>query len=64
MRVVTLNDLEASIERRKAELGLVGDSYVMPNSGQARTAEKRELLRILAAEAAERHVPLPFQANS
>ena len=60
---MTLNDLEQRIERRKAELGLVGGSYVMPNSGEARTPEKRELLRILATEAAERRVSLPFEAN-
>ncbi len=60
---MTLKDLEQRIERRKAELGFVGGSYVMPNSGEARTPEKRELLRVLAAEAMERRVPLPFAAN-
>lgn len=60
---MTLNDLEARIERRKAELGFVGGSYVMPNSGEARAPEKRELLRILAAEAEERRDTLPFKAN-
>ncbi|WP_231714929.1 hypothetical protein [Enhydrobacter aerosaccus] len=60
---MTLDDLEARIERRRAELGFVGDSHVMPNSGASRTAEKRELLRFLADEAAKRQTPLPFKAN-
>ena len=63
MDTMTLNDLETRIERRKAELGFVGGSYVMPNSGKTRTPEKRELLRVLAAEAAKHNVPLPFDAN-
>jgi hypothetical protein len=63
VHTMTLNDLEARIERRKAELGFVGGSYVMPNSGEARAPEKRELLRILAAEAEERRDSLPFKAN-
>ncbi len=60
---MTLNDLELRIERRKAQLGLVGDSYVMPNSGESRTPEKRELLRLLAAAAAEKRISPPFNAN-
>lgn len=47
----------------EAELGFVGGGYVVPNSGEARTPEKRDLLRMLAAEAAERRVPLPFEAD-
>lgn len=60
---MTLDDLEARIERRRAELGFAGDSDVMPNSGATRTAEKRELLAFLAAEAAKRDTPPPFTAN-
>jgi hypothetical protein len=61
--MTTLDDLEKWIECRKAELGLVGGGYVMPNSGEARTPEKRELLRLLAEMAAERKVRLPFEAK-
>lgn len=61
--MTTLDDLEKSIERRKAELGLAGDRYVMPNSSEARTPEKRELLRLLADMAADRKVRLPFDTN-
>jgi hypothetical protein len=64
MRAMTLNDLELRIERRKALVGLDGDSYVMANSGEARTPQKRALLCMLAATAAERGVSLPFQANA
>ncbi|MBS0220036.1 MAG: hypothetical protein JSR91_04760 [Proteobacteria bacterium] len=60
---MTLRDLETRIERRKAEMGFVGARYVMPNSGEARTSEKRELLRALNAEAEKRLTPLPFEAN-
>ena len=47
MRTVKLKDLAASIERRKAELGLQGYDYVAPNSGKYRTAEKRALLEVI-----------------
>ena len=63
MPIVKLSDLEKTIERRKAEKGLAGGDCVMPNSGQARTPEKRELLRMIAAEAKERGVSPPFKAN-
>lgn len=48
MRTVKLKDLAASIERRKAELGLQGYDYVAPNSGKYRTPEKRALLEAIA----------------
>jgi hypothetical protein len=63
MPIVKLSDLEKTIERRKAEKGLAGGGYVMPNSGQARTPEKRELLRMIAAKAKERGLSPPFKAN-
>jgi hypothetical protein len=47
MRTVKLKDLAASIERRKAELGLQGYDYVTPNSGEYRTPEKRALLDVI-----------------
>jgi hypothetical protein len=53
MRILKLSELTAHIERRKAELGLSGDDYVLPNSGNFRTAEKRDLLRAIAEESAE-----------
>lgn len=61
---MTLNDLELRIERRKAQLDLVGGSYVMRNSGERRTPEKRKLLRLLAAAVAEKRTSLPFDANA
>ena len=60
---MTLNDLAARIERRRAELGSNGAGEVMPNSGESRTAEKRTLLSLLAALAVARGIPLPFRAN-
>ena len=54
MRILKLSELAAHIERRKAELGLSGDDYVMPNSGKIRTPEKRDLLRAMAEETAAR----------
>ena len=47
MKAMKLEEFERRIERRKAELGLAGDDYVLPNSGLTRTPEKRELLMIL-----------------
>jgi hypothetical protein len=52
MRTLKLRELEAAIERRKALLGLSGDDYVLPNSGEYRSPEKRELLRAIAEESA------------
>jgi len=48
-----LSELGASIERRKALLGLSGTDYVLPNSGDYRSQEKRELLRFIERSAAE-----------
>lgn len=60
---MTLRDLATRIDRRKAEMGFVGAFYVAPNSGEGRTSEKQELLRIIAAEAEKRRTPPPFEAN-
>lgn len=64
MRRISLDQLEESIDRRKAALGLSGDSYVLPNSGANRTDEKRDLLRALALNAAEQGRTPAFQARS
>jgi hypothetical protein len=42
--------IRVAIERRKALLGLSGDDYVLPNSGEYRAPEKRELLWAIAEE--------------
>lgn len=58
----TLAEQENRIERRKAELGIVGRSYVTPNSGRRRTSEKRELLRRMERDRQARGLALAFQA--
>jgi hypothetical protein len=60
---MTLTDLEARIERRKADMGSDGAGEVMPNSGESRTAGKRKLLSLLAAMAEARGFALSFKAN-
>jgi hypothetical protein len=47
MRILKLEELAASIERRKVQLGISGYDYVMPNSGQYRSPEKRALLEVI-----------------
>lgn len=59
MKFITLEELERQIERRKVELGLMGNNYVRPNSGERRSPEKRALL-LAIQKTAEHH---PFQAN-
>jgi hypothetical protein len=47
--VTDINDLSAYIARRRAELGMTDhDDWLMRNSGENRTPEKRELLRRIA----------------
>ncbi|MCX7362175.1 MAG: hypothetical protein NTV97_09975 [Alphaproteobacteria bacterium] len=58
MKAMKLEEFEKLIERRKAELGLEGDDYVLPNSGVSRTAEKRELLTILKECGVDRPAPV------
>jgi len=62
MQTLTIRDLEARIERRKAEWGLEGDDYVRANTGANRTEEKRELLRALAQNATDRGRRPAFEA--
>ncbi len=52
MRTLKLRELEAAIERRKALLGLFGNDYVLPNCGEYRLPEKRDLLRAITEESA------------
>jgi len=63
MRRISLKQLEKDVDRRKAQLGLSGDDYVLPNSGVNRTPEKRELLRALAENAAKQGRAPAFQAK-
>lgn len=63
MRLTTLKQLEESIDRKKAALGLSGDGYVLPNSGVNRTSEKRDLLKALALNAAQQGRISSFQAQ-
>jgi hypothetical protein len=60
---MTFEEQQESLERRKAELGLTGTDYVLPNSGVSRTPEKRALLRAMKQAADERGVELPFKAS-
>ena len=63
MRILKLSELQAHIERRKAQLGLSGADYVMPNSGKFRSLEKRDLLRAIAEESAEQGKPPRFRSE-
>ncbi len=63
MQALTIRDLEARIERRKAEWGLEGDDYVRANTGANRSEEKRELLRALAQNATDRGHQPAFEAR-
>lgn len=63
MNPMRIEDLEVAIDRRKAELGLSGNDYVLPNSGVGRTNEKRELLKLLQRAALERGTEPVFKAN-
>lgn len=48
MKTITLEEQAAHIERRKAELGIAGDTYVTANCGSRRTDSKKALLKALA----------------
>lgn len=63
MQILTIRELEARIERRKALLGLEGDDYVRANSGVNRSQEKRELLRAIAQNANDRGRQSAFEAQ-
>jgi hypothetical protein len=63
MRILKIDELEARIDRRKAQLGLAGDRYVLANSGASRSEEKRELLRAISLRAAEQGRRPAFEAQ-
>ncbi|WP_417835160.1 hypothetical protein [Thalassospira xiamenensis] len=63
MREITIEELAAQINRKKAELGYTGTDYVARNSGKYRTESKRALLRNIAEAAAARGEEPPFKAN-
>ncbi len=63
MKTVRLDDFERRQDRRKAELGITGRDFVRPNSGVARTPEKRALLRALADSARAAGRAPRFSAN-
>jgi hypothetical protein len=55
MMRISLAEKERQIAQRKEALGIIGSSYVLPNSGARRSESKRELLRILRREAEARN---------
>jgi hypothetical protein len=63
MPILTIGELEARIECRKAQLGLEGNDYVRANSGANRSEEKREPLRAIAENAANRGRQPAFEAQ-
>jgi hypothetical protein len=58
----TLAAKERSLARRKAALGITGRNFVAPNSGERRTASKRQLLRTIEQEARARGAEPRFEA--
>ncbi len=66
MRVISLQDLEREIEKRRSALGIVDTEESLArlrNSGRRRTSEKRAMLRRLKGYADQDGVPSPFKAN-
>ncbi|MDG4718049.1 MULTISPECIES: hypothetical protein [Thalassospira] len=63
MREISIEELAAGINRKKAELGYSGTDYVARNSGKYRTESKRALLRSLTELAAKKGRPPKFKAN-
>lgn len=49
VNTIRLEDFERGLEQRKAALGYTGRDFVLPNSGETRTPEKRSLLARLFA---------------
>lgn len=63
MKVIKLDEYACQLEQRKAELGIVGNDYVMPNSGVNRTSEKRRLLQFIYEQCLRNNRKPPFLAN-
>ena len=63
MRVLTVEELDDQIKRRKAELGIDGRPSTPVNSGKRRTDSKRALLRNLKEIAEAQGRDLPFKAK-
>jgi hypothetical protein len=61
---ITLAEKERSLARRKAELGIAGQSYVASNPGERRTASKRQLLRVIDEKARASGRPPRFRAET
>lgn len=63
MNIMTLEEMSAKIQKRKVELGLVGNDYVAQNSGVNRTPEKRALLQWIKNNCVRQGKKPPFDAN-
>lgn len=63
MIVTTLAEQAAFLARRKAELGITGNDFVLANSGRRRTEAKRELLEVIEREARAQGLEPRFKAN-
>ena len=63
MRITRLADLSANLEKRKRQFGIVGNNYVLKNSGANRTPEKRALLQWIKNESERKGKKPPFDAN-
>ena len=62
MTRTSLRAKASSLAQRKTALGIEGQDYVAQNSGSARTAAKRALLRRIKREAQKRGVAPRFKA--
>lgn len=63
MKTVTLEQQAQAIEKRKAELGISGESSVPVNGGQNRSESKRALLSDIRNAAERQGRAVPFNAN-
>lgn len=63
MKTVTIEQQSAMLEKRKAETGLSGSSFVPVNSGENRTESKRALLTDLDKTKPGNNRSRGFKAN-
>ena len=63
MKSITIEQQEANLEKRKAELGLSGNSFVSANTGENRTESKRALLTELDKTKSRNGSKRAFKAN-